>query len=158
MNTDAYNDFLEYALSEYGIRYSSVKINYVHTVKPIPKNNTKDHIITMNIKLYDKFMNLLKSDNIKFVNNLVSKPCEKKLVNISPAELNNKFMNVRDEIIRIINTEYMTNRSNIDKMICDLDEYKGCNMNHIGVDNKFKGELVVIEDVSKNKNKRRFDM
>ena len=63
-------------------------------------------VITMNIKIYDDNMNLLDSKAIKFINDKLAKPCEKKLVNIDVNELNVLFTKALDDIKNEIAKEY----------------------------------------------------
>ena len=80
--------------------------NIKYSFNSIVSNKGVNDVITMNIKIYDDYMNLLDSKAIKFINYKLAKPCEKKLVNIDVNELNNLFTKALDDIKNEIAKEY----------------------------------------------------
>ena len=80
--------------------------NIKYSFNSIVSNKGVNDVITMNIKIYDDNMNLLDSKAIKFINDKLAKPCEKKLVNIDVNELNNLFTKALDDIKNEIAKEY----------------------------------------------------
>ena len=80
----------------------NIKYSFNSTVS----NKGVNDVITMNIKIYDDNMNLLDSKAIKFINDKLAKPCEKKLVNIDVNELNVLFTKALDDIKNEIAKEY----------------------------------------------------
>ena len=80
--------------------------NIKYSFNSIVSNKGVNDVITMNIKIYDNNMNLLDSKAIKFINYKLTKPCEKKLVNIDVNELNVLFMKALDDIKNEIAKEY----------------------------------------------------
>ena len=163
--------FEQYLLQEHkDIDYDAVSFKYSHntSIKVDKKSNipVKNHTISVNIKLYDKNVNLIKSVNIKFVNNILAKVCEKKLINIAPSELNNKFMAAKGEIIRAIHDELAIKYNKIKSKINELNDYrgkpndsstKGAGINAIAINDEFKGEQIDVVDAI-NKANRSFDM
>ena len=80
--------------------------NIKYSFNSIVSNKGVNDVITMNIKTYDDNMNLLDSKAIKFINDKLAKPCEKKLVNIDVNELNVLFTKALDDIKNEIAKEY----------------------------------------------------
>ena len=116
----------------------------------------KNNIIKVNIKFVDKDMNVLHSAIVTFENNIITKANAKKLINISPKELENKFMVARKDICSIIMNEYCDKLGDLNSKIDGLKNY-------VGVDgiiaSAFKGESIQIVDADvKDKNKQHFDM
>ena len=145
--------FQDYLISEYKIDYAAVEFKYNHnstvkidkpTSKPILHNN-----ILVGVKFYDKNLKLLESVNLKFTDNNLTKTCEKKLINIAPAELNNKFMRARNEIVKKITNELVEKREEIDNRIISLNAYIG-NQN-IAISKEFEGEKISFPDNTNNK-------
>ena len=153
-------DFQNYLISEYKVQdFAAVEFKYNHSENiKFDKKSEKyivQHSILVGVKFYDKTLKLLHSANIKFVNNILAKVCEKKLVNIAPAELNNKFMAARTEIIRTITDEIINKISDINQKLISLERYSGKPSDSIAINNQFKGELIKISEspdsvVSKN--------
>ena len=158
------NTFQEYLISEYKVNdYAAVEFKYSHSfnIKNDKKTdvNIKQHNIHVNIKFYDKNLKLLLSSNIKFVNNELAKVSEKKLINISPAELNNRFMIARTEIVNKILDELILKRGEIDDKIILINSYLGKSNDNIAISDIFKGELMQIsENTSKLDSKKIYDM
>ena len=156
--------FQNYLISEYKIKdYVAVefKYNHVEAIKPDNKSgkNIRQHTILIGVKFYDKNLNLLHSANLKFVNNILAKVCEKKLVNIAPAELNNKFMLARPEIIKVIADELKSRLSEINTKLCALNNYAGKSNDNISISDEFKGELTqIVETPDVINAKHCFDM
>ena len=104
-------------------------------------------------------MNVLLNNTITFENNVIPKSKEKSFINISPKELNNKFVFAKSEIVKTIMNEYNEKRDEINTKINDLKKYLG-NEGDI-ITPKMKGETVKIDDSNKKEilNKRvKFDM
>ena len=116
----------------------------------------KSDIIKVNIKFVDKDMNVLHSAIVTFENNIITKANAKKLINISPKELENKFMVARKDICSIIMNEYCDKLGDLNSKIDGLKNY-------VGVDGvisrEFKGESIqIVDDVEKPKLKVQYDM
>ena len=98
-------------------------------------------LIKVNIAFFDKSMNKLFSTAITFENNLLNKAQSKKLINISPKELENKFMVAKNEICEIILNEYLEKRKDLNEKINEITKYKGVK----GIiPDAFKGESINI--------------
>ena len=155
--------FKSYIIDEFKDKakgYVATKFKFTHsvTVKIDKQSNIplKNNIIKVNIKFVDKDMNVLHSAIVTFENNIITKANAKKLINISPKELENKFMVARKDIVSIIMNEYCDKLADINS---EIDSLK----NYIGVDgiisHEFKGESIQIVDADvKDKNKQHFDM
>ena len=99
------DNFEQYVISEFKVdNQAAVEIKYTHNVSA--KNTTINYTITMTLKFYDKNVKLLKTCALKFVNNVLAPSYAKKLININPGELNNKFMSAKEDIIKVIHAEY----------------------------------------------------
>lgn len=159
------NDFEEYVSTEFKVdNKAAIDVKYTHSVAlKVAKNKTitRDHIIKVIVKVYDKKMKLLKTGTFKFINNLLCPQCAKKLVNVNEGEMNNKFMAARNEIIKTLNKEYMEKIMEFKDKSNLLDEYSGKTLDKVGIPDKFKGELVkVVNEVPDPKinHKKKYDM
>lgn len=143
--------FKEYLASEYknSIKNcSAIDWNFSHSLSSkLDRKSNKcinQHYITINMSFYDKEMKLLCKAVMKFINNELPKQFADKLVNISPAELTNKFMYAKQDIIHVINDEYRRKQYKINIKIEQLKQY--CETNSIAISKEFKGELTQISD------------
>ena len=103
----AQNALEDYILNEFKDTQTEFAArNIKYSFNSIVSNKGVNDVITMNIKIYDDNMNLLDSKAIKFINDKLAKPCEKKLVNIDVNELNNLFTKALDDIKNEIAKEY----------------------------------------------------
>ena len=103
----AQNALEDYILNEFKDTQTEFAArNIKYSFNSIVSNKGVNDVITMNIKIYDDYMNLLDSKAIKFINYKLAKPCEKKLVNIDVNELNNLFTKALDDIKNEIAKEY----------------------------------------------------
>ena len=156
--------FKDYVIQEFKSQantYAAVEFKFSHGVgSKVDKKSElimKVDYIKAAIKFYDKDMNLLISKILPFENNEVPKSIAKKLVNISPDELTNRFNEARQEICSVIMKEYSSKMEELSEKINDLKIYIG----HSGdiTPDKFKGESVVTEDKVPTKKKgTNFDM
>ena len=154
--------FQEYVKSEFkNIDAAATEFKYAHT-SGLKKDKDSGKLITMHyinvgVRFFDKNMKLLHSTTFKFVNNLLTKNCEKKLINISPKELNNKFMYARKEIIKLIMSQNQEKLNDIQNEINLLKEFAGKDNDNMMINDEFKGELIQIKDDTKT-DKKIFDM
>jgi hypothetical protein len=114
------------------------------------------HTVNVEVKLFDKDLNLLHKDSLRFTNNVLNKKKAESLVNISPIELENRFNAARREIVCEIQKEYLEKRNDIENKINSLMMYEnvGVKDNDI-ISSAYKGELVQMKDAN---NKQVFDM
>ena len=143
--------FKEYVLLEYKQlvpELAATKFDFTHTTKSKIDKATKIPLIVntihVNIKFFDKDMNTLLTRTITFDNNLLNSTCKNKLINIAPAELENRFNAALHDISTIIMKSYIEQVDNLDIKIKSLNTY-------IGTDNsitpfEFKGEHIQISD------------
>ena len=156
--------FINYLTTEYrdkATNYAAIdtKFTYSATLKIDKKSNVplKNDVIKVTLTFYDKSMNKLYSSSISFENNLLPKTQAKKLVNISPKELENKFMCAKNEICDVILSELLEKRNELNEKINDVSPYKGVK----GViPSEFKGQNIhVTESVEPStKPKVHYDM
>ena len=147
------DNFEQYVISEFKVdNQAAVEIKYTHNVSA--KNTTINYTITMTLKFYDKNVKLLKTCALKFVNNVLAPSYAKKLININPGELNNKFMSAKEDIIKVIHAEYEEKMNEIVEKMNQLKQY---GVKQFGIEDKFRGELIkpVEQEV---KNKKKYDM
>ena len=102
-------------------------------------------------------MNKLYAATISFENNVLNKSQAKKLVNIAPKELENKFASAKNEICNVILRELIEKRKELNEKIDDMMKYKGTD----GViPSEFKGESITVAESADVtvKPKVKFDM
>ena len=153
--------FKDYVINEYKVENcASTSFKFSHSLKPsIDKKTNKamnTHTVNVEVKLFDKDLNLLHRDSLRFTNNVLNKKKAESLVNISPIELENRFNAARREIVCEIQKEYLEKRNDIENKINSLMMYEnvGVKDNDI-ISSAYKGELVQMKDAN---NKQVFDM
>ena len=147
------DNFEQYVISEFKVdNQAAVEIKYTHNVSI--KKAVINHMITMNLKFYDKNVKLLKTCALKFVNNVLAPSYAKKLININPGELNNKFMSAKEDIIKVIHAEYEEKMHELVEKMNQLNQFS---KSQFSIEDKFRGELIkpVEQEV---KNKKKYDM
>lgn len=155
--------FKDYITSEYidKIRdYKAMEMSYAfnENTKIDKKSNKplKIFTITIFIKYYDKDMNLLFQTSLKFVNNMLNKVCANKLINISPKELENKFMFARKTICSKINEDYNNKMNEISEKINSLKCYYG--NSNVLINREFQGEKIALSPEKNSSKNSKFDM
>jgi hypothetical protein len=153
--------FKNYAINEYKIEnIASVSFKFTHSLTTSLDKKTNElmnkHAINVAIKLFDKDLNLLHNDTLKFVNNVLNKKKADSLVNISPKELENRFNEARREIVAEIQKDYLEKRHDIDEKINSLMTYENITVkDHDIIKSAYKGELI---QNANGENKQKFDM
>ena len=157
---EAFKSYLIEEFKDKAKGYVAVEFKFNHSVnvkldKPSSKLLNID-IIKVNIKFVDKEMHQLHSAIVTFENNSLTKANAKKLINISPKELENKFMLARKDICKLVLNDLIDKSNELNTKIDLLKSY-------VGVDgiipDQFKGEVIhVVDDVEKPKLKVQFDM
>ena len=154
----------DYIISEYKEKvqnFVGTEFKFSHSVNfkqdKASDNKLKIDLIKIAVKFYDKDMNMLLAKLLTFENNELMNNCSKKLINIIPAELTNKFNAAKTEISKVIFEEYANKRKEINERIKDIGEYVGGRMEVIP--DQFKGEKVtLVEENQPVKKKKNFDM
>ena len=147
------DNFEQYVISEFKVdNQAAVEIKYTHNISI--KKAVINHMITMNLKFYDKNVKLLKTCALKFVNNVLAPSYAKKLININPGELNNKFMSAKEDIIKVIHAEYEEKMHELVEKMNQLNQFS---KSQFSIEDKFRGELIkpIEQEV---KNKKKYDM
>ena len=147
------DNFEQYVISEFKVdNQAAVEIKYTHNISI--KKAVINHMITMNLKFYDKNVKLLKTCALKFVNNVLAPSYAKKLININPGELNNKFMAAKEDIIKVIHAEYEEKMHELVEKMNQLNQFS---KSQFSIEDKFRGELIkpIEQEV---KNKKKYDM
>ena len=147
------DNFEQYVISEFKVdNQAAVEIKYTHNVSI--KKAVINHMITMNLKFYDKKVKLLKTCTLKFLNNVIAPSYAKKLININPGELNNKFMAAKEDIIKVIHAEYEEKMHELVEKMNQLNQFS---KSQFSIEDKFRGELIkpIEQEV---KNKKKYDM
>ena len=147
------DNFEQYVISECKVdNQAAVEIKYTHNVSI--KKAVINHMITMNLKFYDKNVKLLKTCTLKFLNNVIAPSYAKKLININPGELNNKFMSAKEDIIKVIHAEYEEKMHELVEKMNQLNQFS---KSQFSIEDKFRGELIkpIEQEV---KNKKKYDM
>ena len=123
------DNFEQYVISEFKVdNQAAVEIKYTHNVSA--KNTTINYTITMTLKFYDKNVKLLKTCALKFVNNVLAPSYAKKLININPGELNNKFMSAKEDIIKVIHAEYEEKMHELVEKMNQLNQFSKSQFTH----------------------------
>lgn len=152
--------FIDYLVGNWTVSGCvGVEKRFSHVKKSkIDKKSDKEvveHVLTIGLKFFDKDNNLLRSESIKFVNNVLNGSDKKnKLINISGDELENKFMFAKEEILNVINTEYRGKIDEINSKMSDLMSYY--DRDGVAINKEFKGERIDIvpNDAGKKKTMR----
>lgn len=91
--------FKDYIIEEYknlATGFVGVEFKFTHTSGTKLDKKTEIHmrqdVIRVNVKFYNKDIQMLLSRSLQFDNNVLPKSVCNKLVNISPDELNNRFL------------------------------------------------------------------
>ena len=124
------NSFEDYLLKEYPVSGCvCVNFKYSHGTKEKIDKKSKipviNNVINVKIDCYDDKHNLLDSHSEKFIDGHIQRPKNKQLVNIAPAELDNRFSAVNVEICSTIMAEYMLKLDEINSKISALRAYCG---------------------------------
>jgi len=153
-----------YLIDEYKDKakgFVAVDFKFTHSVnvKIDKKSNVplRNDIMKVNMTFYDKDMNKLFTTTISFENDILPKSAAKKLINIAPKELENKFNAAKNSICKNIFDELNTKQQEIESKINELNKYIG---EEGVIPSQFKGELInpVEEETMKPKSKVQFDM
>ena len=148
--------FESYLLSEYQLSNEVVcnKFSYTHSVKQkLDKKSSVpivNNIINVHIESYDEKHNLIAAHSEKFVDGVIKRGKNKKLINISPDELNNRFSTAKSSIISLILHEYNTKLNDLQLKIKDLNKYAGPINNIIPME--FVNEPLIGEQNNNNNN------
>ena len=130
-------EFENYIKSDITINYEVACFKYNHNVLvKLDKNKKplKQNIIFINIKFYDKNLNILQSLNLKFVNGILNKTSMKKLNNIKSSILNNIFNITKNDIINNIKGKLTIKFNKIKSKLDDINEYNSCNVDKVSND------------------------
>lgn len=156
---DAFKNYIidEYRNKAKGFVATEFKFSHSVNLKIDKKSNVplKNNIIKVKVTFIDKDMNTLLTTNITFENNILNKTCAKKLVNIAPKELENRFNAAKKQIVSLIMNEYCDHLNEIETKINDLKTYYG---GEGIIPTEFKGEQVTVAGENEEKSKNKFDM
>ena len=154
------DEFVQYLVGNYNVEgCTSIEKRYTHSMKiTIDKSENEriDHSVGVALRFFDKDNELLLSDSIKFVNNLLTAASKKKLKNISDKELENRFMRAKNSILNIIKDGYMDKITDLNVKIGELHRYLG--KDTVGCNAEFSGEHIELKETERKKNKAVFDM
>ena len=120
--------FQEYLLQEYNDTNAVCNaFKYSHSAKQKLDKASKipivNNVITVKIDCYDKQHNLLATHSEKFVDGAIQRNKKNKLINIAPAELNNRFAAAKQAIANGIMAEYLQKLNDINEKIDSLNAY-----------------------------------
>ena len=158
----ALNAFEEYLLHEFNLPTSVCCNNFKYSHSSKQKIDKKSNIPiinnTINVKIesYDDKHNLLASHSEKFIDGFIHRTKQNPLVNIAPAELNNRFAAAKSIIASKIMNEYTIKLNEINEKIESLQSYIHVSNDNI-IPNEFINEPAIGNDtsssiLSKNKN------
>ncbi len=154
-------NFIDYLLKEYNLPSEVVcnKVIYSHSTKnKIDKKSNvpiTNNIITVKIESFDKNHQKLASNSERFIDGQIERSKTKKLINIAPAELNNKFAAAKSQICSVINSTYNERLNELKDSIHELSEYCG---SEIGViPEVFINEAKITKETKPEKPKTKFE-
>lgn len=144
-------NFKSYCLQEFAnTNYAASDFKFTHSINAKVDKKTEmvltENIINVSVKIFDGDMNELNKKTFKFVNNIIQPALKKKLINIAPAELENRFMAALPQIASIIKSSYEDKINVLTHQVQDLNHY--VSHNNIVIPNQFVGERVMIADDS----------
>ena len=146
--------FESYLLKEYQLPSNTVchKFSYSHSTKQkVDKPSNRpiiNNIINVKIESYDDKHNLLGSHSEKFIDGQIQRTRQNKLINISPAELNNRFGFAKSNIVQIIVADYNNKLNEIQGKINEINEYVHTSAI---IPTEFINEPIIADDKPKNK-------
>ena len=137
--------FKEYVVDEFKVDgTTSISFKFTHTLAVKLDKKSKrplnNHVVNVVVQFYDRDLNLLRKETLKFINNVLNKKDSERLVNIAPKELENRFNVARRDIVNDIKQDYLQKLNNINDKIGALDMYEP-NVSSI-IPTEFKGELI----------------
>ena len=150
-------NFINYLLSEYKLPSDVVCNNVIYSYSTQNKIDKKsktpitNHVITVKIESYDKAHNKLATNTEHFINGKIQRPKAKKLINISPDELNNKFGLAKSDICALIKKQNSDKVNELTQIIDDITGYVGHDVSIIP--NEFVNEHTITQQEPK-KNKQ----
>ena len=100
-------------------------------------------------------MNVLDSKSFKFTDNELTTSSSKKLVNIAPAELTNRFVAALPEIAGVISNELSGKISDLREQLSSLNMY--AHHNSAVIPDAFRGPSVVVADEGVNSHSSKFE-
>jgi hypothetical protein len=138
-------EFEKYLISNYPAEHAAVDVNYSHSTKErfdkLKKILIVDNIVNITLKFLDKDARVIEKHLVKIVNDECSKPQD--IINIAPAELNNKFCAARREIIKYLILQNETKSDEIKKTIQKLDNYIGEQNEMEIIPEQFKSKIMI---------------
>ena len=153
--------FIDYLLKEYQLPSevvcNNVNFSYSSQSKIDKKSNVPitNHIITVKIDSYDKHHQKLNSNSERFVNGKINRPKTKKLINVSPDELNNKFGVAKASICAQIQKQNSDKVKELNDAINELNEYCGSDIGVIP--DEFVNEAKITKEPKPEKQKTKFE-
>ena len=153
-------DFVNYLLKEYQLPVECVchKVNFSHSAKnkidKLSKTPIINNIITVKVECFDKDHKLILAQNEKFIDGQIQRTKLRKLINISPDELNNKFGVAKGYICNEIQKSLNEKLKDLNDQINELKSYGG-NTNTV-IPQEFVNEAKVAPAVV-TENKKNFE-
>lgn len=153
--------FIDYLLKEYQLPADVVcnKTTFTHSTKNhIDKKSNvpiTNNIITVKIESFDKHHQKLASITEHFIDGQIERSKTKKLINISPPELNNKFASAKSQICSVINSTYNERLKDLKDSINELNEYCGSDISVIP--EEFINEPKITKEIKPEKQKTKFE-
>lgn len=158
-------DFESYVKSNYYIpRHVSCGITYSYTSRSIidkkSKTNMLIHCIYMKLRWYDRDNRLLQDAKLTFINDSLTKFCERQLTTIAPSEVTNKFRLAKPEIVRDLIKVKEDKLKVLQEDVNALYTYSGSSTSNPIIPSTMKGIETVIsnEEPVKTNNSKTFDM
>ncbi len=154
-------EFESYIKSNYHVHAAAATaIKYTYTSRHVQDRKSRasilNHIITMSLTFFDSTGKQLASEKLTFVNDTITKSCEKQLKLISPAEATNKFRAAKQQILRQLINAKQQKINVLQEDINSLTSYSGSN--HDIIPTTFKGTLTLTPTPAPTQHKHSFDM
>ena len=155
-------DFIDYLLKEYLLPKEVVchKVSFTHSsklkidkVSNVPITN---HTITVKVDCFDKDHQKIASISERFIDGEIKRTKTKPLINISPAELNNRFAKAKVSICSRIQSNYADKLRELNDDINDLKEYCGRELSIIPTEFVNEPKVSREEEIENAKSKFEF--
>ena len=154
-------DFVRYLLREWPSKPASActRVTYSHSVsnkfdKKSRKMLTKN-VITVKVTEYDECYRELFTISEHFEDGHIKRPKKNKLVNIAPAELDNKFAAAKASICQQIHDELTNKLNDITDKLNNLNRY--CSQGGTVIPSQFIAEPMLTNEEPPTPQKKKFE-
>ena len=155
-------DFETYIKSNYNVQNAvACGVIYTHTTRTSidkkSKVSIRNHTINVKLTWFDKDNNNLLVEKLTFINDTLSKACEKQCKTISPTEVTNKFRVAKHDIVRLLIRAKCDKINDLQNDVNILHTYMGSNTDIIAPE--MKNTIDITEPLqTTSRSKTQFEM